>query len=169
MKCVFDADCAMKNYGSPKMKVEVKRGPKGVSLFARKPIRRGNIIAYYQFKTNKYEGYTGKKGDMYTMSVYTKGERFNPRVIGDVYEGSLQKPKYNIPFFAYFSNEPSGNQKANAELDINLKSNYRNRDRIRAGDIMVYKLKAAKNIDPGEEIVWCYGDSYDRDYQANCD
>lgn len=140
-----------------------------MSLYAIKSIKKGNIIAYYKFRTNRYDGYTGKKDDMYTMSVYTKGNRFNPRVIGDIYEGSLEKPKYNIPFFAYFSNEPSGDQVENAHLDINLKGNYRNRSRIRAGNIMVYKLVADRNIKPGEEIVWCYGDTYtDRGYEANC-
>ena len=103
------------------------------------------------------------------MSIYTKKDRFNPRLIGDVYEGSLQPPKNNITFWAYFSNEPSGKQEENAMLDINLKGNYKNRSRVKAGDTMIYRLIATRNIKPGEEICWCYGGAYGRDYDANCD
>lgn len=170
MECVFSAKCATINYGNPKLKVTVRKGPKGMSLFATKPIKKGNIIANYKFKLYKYDdNYSGKKGDMYTMSVYTKKDNFNPRVIGDVFEGSLEKPKYNIPFWAYFSNEPSGDQQENAELDLNLAHNYKKRTTVRPGDTMVYRLRATRDIKPGDEIVWCYGGTYgDRPYESNC-
>lgn len=167
LKCALDAKCAMENFSSDKVKVMVKKGPKGVSLFAKKPIRKGNIIAYYKFKTYRM-GRTGTRNDMYSMSVYTKKDNYNPRLIGDVFDGSLEMPKNNISFFAYFSNEPSGKQSQNAWLDTNTKQNYKDRSRLKPGDTMVYRLIASRNIKPGEEIVWCYGDAYGRDYDANC-
>jgi hypothetical protein len=167
MKCVFDGNCATKKYGSPKMKVEVRKGPKGMSLFATKPIRKGSIIAYYKMKLFP-NGITGKKNNMYTFTVYTKKGNYCSRLIGDVYEGSLLKPKRGIPYFAYFSNEPSGNQISNAEVDMNLDENYRNRDRLEVGDTIIYKLYATRAIKAGDEIIWCYGEAYDRDYKPNC-
>lgn len=173
MKKVFDANYAKKMAKGYDLKVTLKKNFKGYSLFAKKPINRGNVIAYYRFLLHKYDdNFRGKKGDMYVMSVYNKNDRFNPHVIGDVYEGSLDKPKRNIPYWAYFSNEPSGEQKENAMLDINLKGNFRNRNKVKPGDTMTYKLVATKNIKPGEEICWCYDSSdsptYFRDYVANC-
>jgi hypothetical protein len=167
--CVYDAKCAKSKYGGPDLKVTIRKGPKGVSLFASKPINRGNIIAYYKFLVYSEKNFYGQKKSMYVMSVYNKSEKFIPHLIGDIYEGSLEKPKNNISFWAYFSNEPSGKQTANCYLDINTKQNFKNRTTIKAGDTMVYKLIATRRIDPGEEIVWCYGDSYMRGYKANCD
>jgi hypothetical protein len=152
------------------LKVSLKKNFKGYSLFAKKPIKKGNVIAYYRFLLHKYDdNFRGKKGDMYVMSVYNKSGRFNSNVIGDVYEGSLDLPKRNIPYWAYFSNEPSGKQTENAMLDEDRKGNFKNRDRVKPGDTMTYKLVATRNIKPGEEICWCYGAAYLRDYEASCD
>lgn len=169
IKQVLDGRYAMKHYSNSKIKVAVRKGPKGMSLFAKKPIRKGNVIAYYKVRVYKWTpNYRGVRGDMYSMTVYTKNDRGSGKFLGDIFEGSLEKPKYNIPFFAYFANEPSGRQKENAYLDVNLRSNYRKRTRVKAGDTMVYKLIANRNIKPGEEIVWCYGSYYGREYKANC-
>jgi hypothetical protein len=170
IKRVFDADYAKKMAKDWDLKVTLKKNFKGVSLFARKPIKKGNVIAYYKFLVHKYtDGFNGKLNGAYVMSIYRKDDRFNHHVIGDIYEGSLRPPKYNIPFWAYFSNEPSGNQPENCYLDINLAQNYRNRSKVKPGDTMIYKLVASKNIKPGQEICWCYGGNYGRDYPANCD
>lgn len=152
------------------LKVTLKKHPfKGTSIYATKPIKKGSTVAYYKFLVNKYDDYfVGQKNDMYAMSVYTKSGRFNSKVMGDIYSGSLREPRRNIPFWAYFSNEPAYPQKENVYLDINLKENYRNRDKVKPGDTMIYKLVALHNINPGEEITWCYGDVYDRNYKANC-
>lgn len=167
---VLDANYAKRQARGYDLKVTLKKNFKGYSLFATKPISRGSVIAYYKFKVHRYtDNFRGKKNNMYAMSVYTKTGRYNPYFIGDVYEGSLDLPKYNIPFWAYFSNEPSGKQIGNCELNTNLKSNYRHRDRVKEGETMVYKLVATRPIQPGEEICWCYGESYMRKYVANCD
>ena len=105
---------------------------------------------------------------MYTMTVYGKSGRARDTVMGDIYDGSLEPPKNGITYWAYFSNEPSGDQKENVYLDINTKCNYKNRNRVKVGDTMIYKLVASRDIKPNEEITWCYGDYYNRNYKANC-
>ena len=113
-------------------------------------------------------GITGKKNNMYTFGIYNKNGTENSKLIGDIYEGSLMDPKSGISYFAYFSNEPSEGQTSNSEIDINTAQNYKNRKTLKVGDTVVYKLRASRDIAPGEEVVWCYGDDYVRDYVANC-
>lgn len=150
------------------VKCTVRRGPKGNSLFCTKPIRKNSVIAYYKFLVHKWDKLKGYKHNMYVMTVYNHG-RESKTFIGDVFPGSLEKPKRGIPFIAHFSNEPSGRQKENCYLDIRTKANYRNRSRVKEGDTMVYCLRALRNIEKNEEIVWCYSSSYQRGYKANCD
>ena len=45
------------------------------------------------------------------------------------------------------------------------KENYKNKDRIKEGDTLIYKLVATENINVGEEICWYYGKSYKRNYK----
>jgi hypothetical protein len=167
---VLDANYAKKMAKGYDLKVDLLVNPvKGVSLYAKKKIKKGNVIAYYKFKVYKYDkNFVGYKNDTYTMSVYNKFGGYMPSLVGDIYEGSLEPPKRGIPYWAYFSNEPSPDQEENCALDISLNSsNFKNK-RIKPGDTQTYKLVATKDIKPGEEIVWCYGDSYYRDYKSNC-
>lgn len=169
MEKVLDIRNAKKISRGYDLAVKLRKNYKGTSLFARKPIKKGKVIAYYKFLVHKYtDSFHGYKKGAYVISIYKKNGHFNPHVIGDIYEGSLVEPKYNIPFWAYFSNEPSKKQKENCELDINLKGNYRKRNKVKSGDSMVYKLRATRDIKSGEEICWCYGGSYGRKYIANC-
>lgn len=171
IKKVLDIKYAKKQAKGYNLKVTLKKDKlKGTGLFALKNIKKGNVIAYYKFKLFKYDTQL-YKNNMYAMTIYTKNGNESSTLIGDIYPGSLRPPKYNIPFWAYFSNEPSKSPKeqySNAYLDTNLKSNYRNRSRVKEGDTMVYKLIADENIKKGEEIVWCYGEYYGREYEANC-
>lgn len=168
MNKLFNLKYIKENFSSPHLKVTLKESFKGISLYAKKPIRKGNVIAYYKFKVYREPHRSYKKG-AYSIAVSTKGGNTSDTLIGDIYPGSLESPKYNIPFWAYFSNEPSMKQDYNSYIDDNLKSNYLHRSRVRSGDTMVYKLIAARDIDPGEEIVWCYGEYYDRDYNTSCE
>lgn len=167
---VLDINEAKKTGNGYDLKVTLKKHPfKGTSLYAKKPIKKGSTVALYKFLVNKYDDdFEGEKDGMYTISVYTKSGRFNSRVMGDIYTGTLKKPRRNIPYWAHFSNEPSHPQEENVYLDINLKENYKNRDKVKPGDTMIYKLVALRDIKPGEEITWCYGDAYIRSYKANC-
>ena len=155
-----------------KLSVTLKKNKyAGTGLFATKPIKKGNVIAYYKMKvhqdTTKHP-YRSPTKCMYCFTVYTKGDRMSSSLMGDIDKESAPLPKNNIPYWAYFSNEPSRKQKENAYIDIALKENYKDRKRLKPGDFMTYKLRASKNIKPGEEVVWCYGSAYARDYETSC-
>lgn len=169
MKKVFSLKHAKDMTKGHNIKVTLKKNYKGISLFAKKPIKKGSVVAYYKFLVHKYDdNFEGENNNMYTMTVYGKTGRARDTVMGDIYDGSLAPPKNGITYWAYFSNEPSGDQKENVYLDINTLCNYKNRSRVKAGDTMVYKLVASRDIKPNEEITWCYGDYYNRNYKANC-
>ena len=155
-----------------KLSVTLKKNKyAGTGLFATKPIKKGKVIAYYKMKvhqdTTKHP-YRSPTKCMYCFTVYTKGDRMSSSLMGDIDKESAPLPKNNIPYWAYFSNEPSGKQTENAYIDIALKDNYKDRKRLKPGDFMTYKLRASKNIKPGEEVVWCYGEAYARDYETSC-
>lgn len=151
-----------------KLKVALKKGPKGASLFAIKPIKKGGIIAYYKMMVYRIDGHRSVNHDMYQFTIYTKSGNESRTYIGDVYPGSLEPPTRGIPYWAYFSNEPSMGEKPNSTVDPNIYENYKNRSRVREGDTMVYKLVSTRDIKAGDEIIWCYGSSYIRKYQSPC-
>jgi hypothetical protein len=167
---IFDINKAKSIAKGYDLKVTLKKNFKGTSLFAKKPIKKGSIIAYYKFLVHKNndDNFNGVNNNMYAIAVYGKNGKEKDNLIGDIFKGSLEPPKHNIPFWAYFSNEPSKGQEENAEIDTNLKINYKNRNRVKPNDTMVYKLISTKNIKPGEEITWCYGGEYKRNYESNC-
>jgi hypothetical protein len=169
---LLDADFIMSHTPHPeRLRVALRKDPvKGTSLFANKNIKRGSVIAYYKIRLyNANSKWTGPFGDMYRFTVYTKGDRVNHKLIGNLGLDSVEDPRGDIPFWAYFSNEPSGNnQTSNAEIDVNPEGNYLHRRSVKEGDYMIYKLIATRNIQEGEEIVWCYGANYERSYVANC-
>ena len=47
---------------------------------------------------------------------------------------------------------------------MNFKEIYKNRDRLRVGDVIDYKIVSSQSIKKGEEILWDYGQDYTRDY-----
>lgn len=167
-KNLFDIKYAKKYTKGYDLKVDLKKNFKGVSLFAKKFIKKGSVVAYYKFRAYNEKRYISHKDGMYSMAIYNKDGSANEYLIGDIYDGSLDKPKYNIPYWAYFSNEPSGNQSENVYLDHNNKYNFKKRNYIKEGDTLVYRLIALKDIKRGEEICWCYGPYYTRDYDSNC-
>lgn len=139
---------------------------KGKGLFAIKPIQKDDLIAYYKFKVFKKSGYISPTDYVYSFAVYKKNGDEYKRLIGDIYEGSFPEPLDGIPFWAPYSNEPSKDQRSNAEIYTDLKGNYKNKSFTLAGDIMVYQLVASRNIKTGQEILLYYGERYDRDYEA---
>lgn len=151
-------------------KIKIQKDKKlGIKLVCVKPIEKGETIAYYKFMVYKDDiSYKPYRDNMYAMSVETKNGKISNRLIGDIYPGSLQYPgKDGIPYYAFFSNEPTPKQRENCRLDPELKRNYANRKVIRAGDTMIYSLKATCDIKKGEPITWCYGSLYERDYEIN--
>ncbi len=152
-----------------KLKVILKKDNiKGTGIYAIKPIKKGETIAYYKITVFKHDTHKSPTGSVYTFTIYTAGGNPSQAFIGDIDLTSFPtpSPKNNIPFWGPFANEPSGNQKVNAEIDTNQRRNYKDKKRMQLGDSMVYDLVATRNIKPGEEVVWYYGEDYKRDYEV---
>ena len=224
---LFDYKEILKNTpDKDKLSVTLKKGNKGVSLFAIKDIKKDNLIAYYKMKVylNRKKGdksydesntieelekiykkdivklpkredktekeykkillkdinatyyINGKeriffppKSDMYHFTVCNKNGYDYKKFTGDLYKGSLPKPKRNIPYWAYFSNEPSITENPNSYIDVQSFENFKakNRTTLKEGDTITYALFASHDIKKGEEILWCYGDNYDRNYKIS--
>ena len=140
---------------------------KGVGLYSTKPIQTDETIAYYKIRVFKQSDYKSPTNYMYSFDVYRKDGEEYKRLIGDLDLTSFPEPMNDVPFWAPFANEPSKGQRSNAEIDMNLKDNYKNRTTISSGQIMIYKLVAKKYIGSGEEILWYYGEDYRRDYPVS--
>ena len=157
------------------MSITLKKNFKGVGIVATKDIKKGETIALYKIKVyqdelnKKYKSPTKCK---YCFTLYSKkGHELND-LIGDLDHNDTPLPikiknKY-IPYWAYFSNEPSKYQTANSKINVNTKENYKNRKKLKVNDYVVYKLVATKKIKKNSEITWCYGSSYTRDYDSSC-
>ena len=157
-----------KTNNKDKLKIILKHDNiKGSGLFATKNIKKGELIAYYKMKVFDHRTYTSPTNYIYAFDIYTKTGRESKALIGDINLNSFPEPIKNIPFWAPFANEPSPNQKLNAEIDTNLKENYTNRAQIKQGAFMIYKLVATQNIKPGEEITIYYGKDYVRNYELD--
>jgi hypothetical protein len=220
---LFDIKSILKNTpDKSKLSVTLKHQPiKGNSLFATKPIQKGDTIAYYKMKVftdvnynykNKFTRYTKQelknicdelglnypvdvnkcqlkelllnsiakisfkgKGikmpykDMYHFTVSSKNDGEYSNLVGDLYKGSLPSPKNNIPYWGYFANEPFyGIERSNAEVDSQTYENFtkKGRTKIKEGDTVTYAVVSTRLIHPGEEILWNYGDSYNRGYKV---
>jgi hypothetical protein len=150
------------------LKVTLKYDPvKKIGLYSTKHIKKGEVIAFYKltvYNTNKYKSPTN---NVYTFTIYNKNGNTLHKFIGDFNHKNIPEPIYDIPFWAQFANEPSLNQQINAEMNMNIELNYENRNTVQNGSTMVYVLEATGNIKPNQEILWYYGDDYERDYDVN--
>jgi len=146
---------------------KVKR--KGVGIFANRTIKNGEVVCYYLVKAFNYKTFPNKYNSVYTIELYTKNGKAIQNMIGDISEESLRMPDLDgIAYWGYFSNEPSKKQDSNTFLDINLDENYAYRKKLKEGDMVLYKLIATRDIKKGEEITWCYGSLYYREYDTSC-
>ena len=145
-----------------------KHSIKGMGLFALQSIKKGELIAYYKVTIHEYQKYKSPTNNVYTFNIYRKNETDIKKYIGDIDNNSF--PNINITdisFLAPFANEPSIGEKSNAEVDLDLDENYKNRKFVKTGEFMIYKLVAIKDIKKGEEILWYYGDQYVRNYKVS--
>ena len=147
------------------LNVELRRGKKGVGLFAKKHIAPHTIIAYYVTQI-----YSASRRKRYAVE-YSIGIPKHPNLVGDLCEDSLASPvRLNgrwVPLWAYFSNEPSPDEASNSHLYPAMKGSFAHA-KVAIGELYRFKLVASKAIQPGEEIVWCYGDDYERSYASSC-
>lgn len=162
----------VKEIPSNKRSVTLKKTKNaGIGLFATKDINKGKTIVYYKlkiFKDTSDDKYKSPTDRMYAIAIYTKGDKERFDVIGDITKDSVPPPKNDIPYWGHFANEPSGNNVENAELDLDLKKNYKNKSKLHVSDFVVYRLKSIRDIKAGDEICWCYGQVYGREYEVNC-
>ncbi|QKF93769.1 SET domain-containing protein [Fadolivirus algeromassiliense] len=152
-----------------KLKVILKKDTiKGTGLYATKPIKKGDTIAYYKITTFSRNEYTSPTNYVYSFEVYTCAGRESKYLIGDLYLDSIPEPTNNIPYWGLFINEPSENQDVNSEVDMNLDGNYKSekRKRVKCGGKLIYKVVALRDINVGEEITLNYGDNYVRSYEV---
>jgi len=154
------------------MKLELRISPtKGVGIFATSKIENDEIVCLYRLQVFRIPTHTSTTDNSYCFAVYTVNGNESKIFIGDLVPESLEPPrkvgKVYIPFWGYFSNEPSPGQKSNVWVDMNLEENYKTRKRLKEGDYIVYKIVATRDIQLGDEIVWHYGSSYyGRDYKV---
>jgi len=174
LRDVLDMDYVLAKTGSLPLKVELRKTKvKGVGIYAKEPIEDGEVIALYQIKVFREKNYESPTDNDYMIGVYTFLGNESRVWIGDIAPESLKAPiksengEFYIPYWAYFSNEPSPGQNTNAYINMNLEETYKTRKRLKEGDLVTYKLIATENIAPGEEIVWDYGSGYgERDYAS---
>ena len=171
------------------LKVELKWvEKKGVGVFAKQFITEDELIAYYKMIVVDAGNYTSPFSNTYTFILYDKNEIKIDDLIGDIYEESCRAPINLVPFWGFLTNEPDEEQSENVYVDINTDENYKYREKIYIGNIVVYSLYASKSIKPGEEITWymivlfktlfsffiysfllrCYGANYTRNYTTSC-
>jgi hypothetical protein len=166
-KKILDYNFLKKFHKDFELNTFIKKSKKGISVFAKKDIKKGNIVAYYKIKLYTMEEKINTKSQ-YTMTVYTKSDNISNKLIGDICEESLDIPRYGIPYWGYLLNEPSPNEKVNCYFDSNIKINYKNRNVFKRGDYMIYKLITLKDVKKGEELCVCYVDAYNRNYKTSC-
>ena len=137
---------------------------KGTGVFASKIIRKGELICRYRLKIFSMKTYDQPMGSIYLISIYERNSADINNLVGDIFKGSFPKPINDIPFWGPFCNEPSRNQTINSDLKMNLKYIYKNKKKLKVGDVIDYEIVATKFINVGQEIVWYYGPGYVRDY-----
>jgi len=171
---ILDGEYVSRQNRDIPLKVELKRSPvKGFGIYATQPIKDEEVIALYHVKVFRNKGYESPTNRAYVIGVYTPSGNESRVWTADIVPESLKPPilsddeGYFIPYWAYFSNEPSPGQTKNAYIDMNEDEIYAERKRIKEGDMITYKLIAIDDINPGEEIVWDYGKEYgERDYEV---
>ena len=155
---IIDIKHAKKSAHDYNVPVYLKKSKKGTSLFAKRDLKKGEVVSLYKVFVYP-NNHKGVLNNMYAIDVNG--------FLGDLYEESLQEPikiKDNwVPFWGYFSNEPSLKQTENVMIDVV------DDDIIRQpGDIELFKLVTIRPVKKDEELTWCYGESYYRKYKTSC-
>jgi|688.fasta_scaffold288107_2 hypothetical protein len=150
------------------LKVTLKKDQiKGTGMYATQFIKKEELIAYYKVLVYNYKKYNSPTNYIYAFDIYNKSGKESKYLIGDIYLDSFPEPVNNVPFWAPFVNEPSIGQQINAKIDLNFEENYKNKNRIKDGSEIIYKLIAFEDIFPGDEITIYYGEDYPRTYKID--
>lgn len=133
---------------------------KGKGVVATSPIRKGHVIAYYCMVA------VPKKMVQHDclMTLYSKTGHALRKYVGDVDHDQDNCAYRGVPCYGHYINEPSPGQSTNAFLCDSPEINFRTRKKVKLGDKLRYRVIASRDIQPGEEITWYYGDEYERAY-----
>jgi hypothetical protein len=152
-----------------KLKVKLKYSDtKHVSIFATKEIKRGEYVAHYKVKI--YENKLHEYGEYEVAITLSDNSSLDEETFGDIFEGSLDPTgDDNVPYYGYFANEPTFGvigERENVKFGPHeTLTKYDGVDRnVTVGKTIIMSLKAIRNIKPGQEIMWVYGDKIDRGY-----
>lgn len=172
MKHIFQTYELARLYTSENSKTMLRKSrTAGIELVASKPIKRGERVAFYKVKVYRYaDGAKMYRDSMYAILVPTISDNDSGTLIGDLYSGSLCMPGPDgVTYLGFYANEPNHKQSTNVSLNSEIAMNYKDRKRVSPGDTYTYSLRATRDIKKNEAIVWCYGDSYHRDYAPNAE
>ena len=147
-----------------------KNGSKTASmraLVATQTIAKGSVIAIYPVQV---VAHLAMKQATYALALYDQDGKvvqgYSGYPTSKTFAWSLEYRRRfpdAPPPIALFSNEPAWGQHENAALIF-----PRVQQNVSAFSMAWAVLVAKKTIVKGEEIVWCYGPNYHRDYATPC-
>lgn len=125
----------------------ISRSEKEWGLYTKKKLEQGAFIAFY---TGTWYPLYSKKGNKYSVNV--RDFALVPRI---------KNPRLH---FAAMANEPSVGESVNSTL---LEIEYDGGEFNETSDTkyLCVALFAVRNIKENEEILWYYGENYDRNYK----
>jgi len=139
-----------------------KTKKKGLGVFANKNIKKGEIICYYLVKIHDKQNFNNIFDNVYTISIVNIENERMDNLIGDIFEQSLLFPSLDgIAYWGYLVNEPSGKQTKNS-ICVPCEENFIFKNKLEPGNLYRYNILAITDIKKGDEIMWHYGERYNR-------
>ena len=130
---------------SPTTRREACTSKQGDCVFANRSFAENELVCLYEVKI---DGDGDPKYDMWIPDDETVGS------VESVRDDVL----YGVTFFGPLANEPNEDQTSNVSLQ-----------QLTSHDgTAVVGMYASRDIPKDEEIVWCYGQAYPRDYDTPC-
>ena len=157
----------------------------GYGIYANKKFTKGDIVIFYLTKIYDRKNIVETDIDFkYLINLeYFYDNPLYIDKVGVLFSKSNLTP-VTIPhvkdekttFLGYLCNEPSLSEEDNCKIerveynsvmwkksitDEDIKDNISNK-------YCLFKLVATKDINKDDEILWCYGENYDREYETSC-
>jgi len=141
-----------------------------LGVVAREHIKKNTDIAVYIVEVLKENTYTSPLGDTYNIGVCDAKGNHIPDRIGMLTLPCLVDDLYlGLPRWGAFFNEPSPKESVNVEVKFDSIHSLKAPGRKGKATLQVAKMRTTRAVKPGEELVWCYGDEYVRDYPTSCE